>query len=57
MQALGKETSIKERRQMLGTRDECILLPSNVEINQKHMKVHKAFSRYRDVAARHSDSK
>jgi hypothetical protein len=40
----------KTRKQMLGTRDKCILLPNQLEIHQKHLKVCGVFNGKRELA-------
>jgi hypothetical protein len=45
-----KKSSIQNLRQVLGTPKECSIMPSILEIKEKHLKVHRATIRNRNIA-------
>jgi hypothetical protein len=45
LQALQQKTSFQTRKRMLGTRNQCFLLPILLEVIQKHLKVHRVLNR------------
>ncbi len=55
LHSLWQKASIKERGGLLGTREQQSILPSQLEIVEKHLKVHGVLNRSRDAAARTSD--